>query len=150
MDLSGIHNEAAFTQSRPPLSAMGTASTKDFTFFNEQEVEQALSLGHADVLLLHDWPSGLIRPEEAADFEGQRRSPSHDLVGNDYARLLVEALQPRLVLCGHLHRRYASTVQHPGGQRSLVRCLASVEQGNDAFAIFQVRGETLQEVTMWK
>lgn len=146
--LSGIHREATFTKSRPPLASMGDVSNKDFTFFNEQDVERVLALGRAEVLLLHDWPAGIIPPEEAAGFQGQRRSTSHDLVGNEYARLLVDALQPRLVLCGHLHRRYARTLQHPSGQRSLVRCLASVEQGDDAFAVFQCQEGTLQEVAM--
>jgi len=146
--LSGIHREASFCKSRPPLASLGTASNKDFTYFNEQDVDRLLALGRADVLLLHDWPSDIIPDEEAADFQGQRRGASHDLIGNAYARLLVDALQPRLVLCGHLHRRYAGTLQHPGGQRSLVRCLASVEQGADAFAVFQVRGNMLHEVAM--
>ncbi len=145
--LSGIHREATFTKPRPPLASMRDVSNKDFTFFNEQDVDRVLALGHVDVLLLHDWPAGIIPPEEAVHFEGLRRSANPELVGNEYARLLVDALQPQLVLCGHLHRRYATTLQHPNGQQSRVRCLASVDQGTDAFAVFRVQGTTLQEVT---
>lgn len=96
-----------------------------------------------DVLLLHDWPSGVIAPEDTARFEGQRRSPSPETVGNEYARLLVDALQPRLVLCGHLHQHDAGTLQHANGKQTQVRCLASVEQGADAFAWFELRGGSL-------
>ncbi len=144
--LSGIHRDDCFTAPRPPLSALGAVSNKDFTYFNERDVERALELERADVLLLHDWPSGIIDPGDASDFQAQRRSLSHDAVGNAYARLLVDALQPKLVLCGHLHRRYQGGVQHPSGQRSQVRCLASVEQGADAFALFHVTSDAIREV----
>ncbi|QSQ25890.1 metallophosphoesterase [Pyxidicoccus parkwayensis] len=141
--LSGVYSEEHFTKQRPPLSALGSVSNKDFTYFNERDLEQALELKHADVLLLHDWPSGVITPEDAARFEGQRRSPSYDAVGNDYARLLVDALQPKLVLCGHLHQHYAGTLQHPSGKKTEVRCLSSVEEGWSAFAYYELAGESL-------
>lgn len=141
--LSGIHSEEAFRDARPPLSALGSVSNKDFTYFNERDVEQALELGHADVLLLHDWPSGIVDPKDATAFQGQRRSFSHDSVGNEYARLLVDALQPKLVLCGHLHRSYATEIQHPSGKKTSVRCLASVEQGREAYGYFGISGGSL-------
>jgi lariat debranching enzyme len=143
--MSGIYGEERFRAQRPPLSALGSVSNKDFTYFNERDVEQALELGHADVLLLHDWPSGIIDPKDAADFEGQRRSPSHDTVGNEYARLLVDALQPRLVLCGHLHKAYRTSIQHPSGKTTEVRCLASVGQGDGAYGVFHFKGESFHE-----
>ncbi|MFP2906097.1 metallophosphoesterase [Pyxidicoccus sp. 3LFB2] len=143
--VSGIHSPEHFRSARPPLSALGSVSNKDFTYFNERDLEQALELGPADVLLVHDWPSGIIDPADAAGFEGQRRSPSHDTVGNEYARLLVDALQPRLVLCGHLHKAYRATVQHPSGKTTLVRCLASVGQGDAAYGVFHFQGESFYE-----
>ncbi|MCE9670157.1 metallophosphoesterase [Myxococcus stipitatus] len=145
--LSGVHDEAAFTRRRPPLSRLGSVSNKDFTYFTEEDVERAMEAGTADVLLLHDWPSGVIAAEDGADFLGRRRSPSREEVGNPYARLLVDALRPRLVLCGHLHRAYRGWVEHAEDVRSRVCCLSSVEEGPGALAVFRVMGETLQEVT---
>ncbi|MCP3103645.1 metallophosphoesterase [Myxococcus sp. K15C18031901] len=145
--LSGIHDEAAFTRRRPPLSRLGSVSNRDFTFFTEEDVERAMEAGSADVLLLHDWPSGVIAAKDGAAFQGRRRSPSPEDVGNPYARLLVDALRPRLVLCGHLHRPYRGWVEHAEDVRSRVCCLSSVEEGPGAFAVFRVTGKLLQEVT---
>lgn len=145
--VSGIHEEAGFQKPHPPLSLLGTVSLKDFTCFNEEDIDRALSLERADVLLVHDWPSGIIATEDRGDFEQQRRSPNAEAVGNDYARLVAEALEPRLVLCGHLHKRYRGTLAHASGRVSQVCCLASVEQGADAFAVFHATPTGLHEVT---
>ncbi|MFY0562949.1 hypothetical protein ACN28E_03810 [Archangium lansingense] len=99
------------------------------------------------MLLLHDWPSGIIDPADAGDFEHQRRSPSHEAVGNAYARLLVDALRPRLVLCGHLHKPYRGYVRHPTGELTTVCCLDEVAQGPDSVALFQVTQAGIRELT---
>jgi Icc-related predicted phosphoesterase len=146
--LSGIHREDRFTSQRPDVSLTGTVSNKDFTSFNERDIERALDLGRADVLLLHDWPSGIVRPEDAADFEQQRRSPRYDTVGNDYARLLVEALQPRVVCCGHLHKAYRGVIPHASGPPTHVCCLASVDQDFGSVAVFHFNQGVLHELSM--
>ncbi|MCY1073229.1 metallophosphoesterase [Archangium lansingense] len=145
--LSGIHREERFQTPRPSVSLLGRVSPKDFISFTEQDVEQALALERADVLLLHDWPSGIIDPADAGDFEHQRRSPSHEAVGNAYARLLVDALRPRLVLCGHLHKPYRGYVRHPTGELTTVCCLDEVAQGPDSVALFQVTQAGIRELT---
>jgi hypothetical protein len=76
--LSGIHREERFQSPRPALSLLGRVPPKDFISFTEQEVEWALAFERADLLLLHDWPAGIIDPADAEDFEHQRRSPSHE------------------------------------------------------------------------
>lgn len=146
--VSGIYQEEAFRTARPPLSALGSVSNKAFTWFNERDIEQALELGRADVLLVHDWPSGIIGPDDDASFQGKRRSPNADTVGNEYARLLVDALQPKLVLCGHMHRSYRASVHHASGRTTQVRCLASVEQGLDALGVFHFKGDAHSETLL--
>ena len=61
-------------------------------------------------------------------------------IGNDWARLVVEALRPGLVLCGHMHTRHRATMPLPGGGVARVCCLAEVgERGSaDALAVFEV------------
>ncbi|NOK17096.1 metallophosphoesterase [Corallococcus carmarthensis] len=145
--LSGIHREDVFRTARPSLLDPRSVSHKAFAYFNEEDVDRAMGLRNIDVLLLHDWPSGLIAASDAAAFAHQRRSVSHDTVGNDYARMLVEALRPRLVLCGHMHRAYRATIRHPSGQVSDVACLASVRQGLESLAVFHVSSDRLTEVT---
>ncbi len=145
--LSGIYREEAFLRTRPPVERLGTVSPKEFAHFHEQDVEQALALERADVLLVHEWPSGVVAPADEAAFEQQRRSMSYDMVGNPYARLLVEALQPQLVLCGHMHKAYRGSIRHPSGQLSTVCCLDHVAHGQPSFAIFRVSQGEIREVT---
>ncbi|AGC45282.1 metallophosphoesterase [Myxococcus stipitatus DSM 14675] len=145
--VSGIHDAASFQKPHPPLSLLGSVSNKAFTFFHEEDIERALAFGRADVLVVHDWPSGIIATQDRGAFAQQRRSPDADAVGNEYARLLTEALQPRLVLCGHLHKGYRGVLAHTSGPPSQVCCLASVEQGAEAFAVFQVSSLGIREIT---
>jgi lariat debranching enzyme len=91
-----------------------------------------LTVEGPDILLLHEWPAGIIASEDEQEFEQQRRSLRYDRVGNDPARMLVDLLQPRLVLCGHMHRGYRRTI---GDTR--FACLAHVMHGDDAFAVFE-------------
>ncbi|WP_338866455.1 metallophosphoesterase [Myxococcus stipitatus] len=147
MGVSGIHDEASFQKPHPPLSLLGTISNKAFTYFHEEDIERAMSFGRADVLVVHDWPSGIIADEDREVLAQQRRSPDADAVGNEYARLLAEALHPKLVLCGHLHKSYRGALIHASGADSQVCCLASVEQGPEAFAVFQVSPLGIQEIT---
>ena len=128
------------------LARLGTVSPKSFAFFTEQDVERALAMERADVLVVHEWPSGVVDPSHEADFEQQRRSMRYDTVGNPYARLLVEALRPQLVLCGHMHKSYRGSIRHPSGQVSTVCCLDHVAHGQPSFAIFRVSEGEIREV----
>lgn len=136
--LTGIYSPGAFEGPRPGLDQMGRRSRKDFTYFTKNDVDRAAEFGSADVLLVHDWPAGVIDPAHAAEFYRQRRSPSYELVGNEYARLLMELLEPRLVLCGHMHRRYRNRVRLESGKVVDMCALANVDRGRDAAAVFHV------------
>lgn len=126
--LSGIHRPQTYHAGRPPLEAMGSASLKDFIGFTEAEVERAMGLGPADILLVHEWPEGLIEAPSLADSAAVGYRP----VGNAPARLLVELLSPKLVLAGHMHERHRGAIGS-----SPVVCLASVHQAMSSIAIFE-------------
>ncbi|PRQ09083.1 metallophosphoesterase family protein [Enhygromyxa salina] len=81
---------------------------------------------------MQHWPAGTIAPEDEQEFEQQRRSLHYERVGNEPARILVDLLQPRLVVCGHTHRRYRAN--HRRDELRLPRALLS---GADAFAVFE-------------
>lgn len=135
--LSGIYDQAHFQHERPPLSVIHQTSRKKYTYFNESDVDTLLKLATVDILLFHEWPSGIIAEQDDVAFLQQRRSLRSDLVGNDYARLLIDALSPRLVLCGHMHRRYRQTLNIQGRQVA-VECLASLHENEDGFAVFAI------------
>lgn len=130
--LSGIYHPGGFVTPRPGIARLNETSNKAYTCFLESEVEQALAYGKADVLLLHDWPAGLIEQP----------------VPNEYAWLLVEGLRPRLVLCGHMHARHGQRLSLPGNGVAEFCGLGSVEQGSAALAVFRIeRDGVLTEVT---
>ena len=95
---------------------------------NELEVERAMGLGPADVLLVHEWPEGLIETPSLADGGAVGYRP----VGNAPARLLIELLSPKLVLAGHMHYRHGGLIGS-----SPVVCLASVHEAMDSIAVFE-------------
>ena len=54
--LSGIYRPELFGISRPPVDEFDFRSNKEWIGWNEGDIERLLSLGEADVLLLHEWP----------------------------------------------------------------------------------------------
>lgn len=132
--LSGIYVDELYSEQRPGPDERVGVSNKDLVGFTEDELASLLD-GGADILLLHDWPEGMIPEERVQEFWGERRGQDP---GNAPARLLVEILKPKLVLCGHLHRRDAFSIPLDGGATAEVICLGKVGQGPDAFAVFEI------------
>lgn len=134
--LSGIHDEGTYQRGRPPIEDIRTTSLKSYVGFTEHEVQRAAELGPADVLLLHEWPEGLVEAPSLAELAAQGRPLTHREIGNAPARMLIELLQPKLVLCGHMHERRRAEIV-AGGARVLVHCLASMHEGREAVAVFE-------------
>lgn len=144
--LSAIFRAEQLTATRPGPEAFGRRANKEFIGFTEVEVEAMLALGGADIVMLHDWPAGLVRPEDMPAMRARASGLDCDEIGNDWARLVVEALRPRLVLCGHMHTRHRATICLPGGGVASVCCLAEVEAGPDAIAVFEVAHGEVREL----
>lgn len=136
--LSGIFHAKSFEVQRPSLAEMGRCSRKEFTYFRKDDVDRLANLESVDILVVHEWPDGIIDPKDALDFEHVRRSAKYEGVGNEYARLLMDLLEPRLVLCGHMHKRYGNRIALESGKMTAVRCLSHIGQGPDAVAIYRV------------
>jgi len=137
--VSGIYQEEKFQVDRPKVSQINSYSNKDYIAFTEAEIIQALDYKSTDILLLHDWPANIINPADAQQFEQQRRSRGYyDMVGNEYARMLVDELKPKLVVCGHLHKSYRNKISLTSENFTDICCLANVQSGADAIAIFHL------------
>jgi len=137
--VSGIYKPDLFSlPNRASVSEFSNHSNKEHIGFLESEIEQAMNYGHADVLILHDWASEIISPEALKIFQHKYSNARYESIGNEYARLLVEALQPKLVLCGHLHFKYRYALKLPHQFISQICCLANVQKGQDSLAVFRV------------
>lgn len=88
--LSGIYSPKTDANMRPN-------SIKVRTYSSNSEVAETLragsKVGQVDVLVTHDWPSGL--------------GLGH---GNDVVQQRTETLHPKLHICGHMHRAAERTI----------------------------------------
>ncbi|MHB8190924.1 MAG: metallophosphoesterase [Ferrimicrobium sp.] len=88
--LSGIYSPEADP-------ALRSKSLRMRTYFSNEEVDRTLdaasNLGGVDVLITHDWPSGLRL--------GRGNYPTRDL---------VEAIRPTLHLSGHMHSAFEGVI----------------------------------------
>ena len=135
--VSGIYKPDLFAgKSRPTLEEINDRPNKEYIGFIESEIERALNYNCADILLLHDWVSDIISPEALALFQQRYSNARYEQIGNEYARLLVETLQPQLVLCGHMHFKYRYSLPLSLEITSNICCLANVKQGKNAIAVF--------------
>jgi len=145
--LSGIFNQDKFADPHPRLEDLQFKKKKDYTYFNKEDVDRAVDLGRADILLLHEWPAGIIAERDSGLFEQQRRSMRYDSVGNEYARILIDLLAPHLVICGHMHKKYRNRIRLKSGAVVDVCCLSSVRQGHDSVALFRIADDgTIAEI----
>lgn len=141
--LTGIYSQLNHDKSRPPLANMPTASKKLWTYFNKGDVQllEQTAKQPVDVLLLHDWPQGLVT---AANVEALQRHNSRiaiDGVGNAVGSALIKKLSPQLVLCGHMHIAHSAVLRGKDGREIIVMCLASVLERLEAIAVFEVDAE---------
>ncbi|MFH1465442.1 MAG: metallophosphoesterase [Pseudomonadota bacterium] len=146
--LSGIFREDCWVVGRPPFGAMHREKKKRYVGFTQADVDRLLDLaeeGRPDLLLLHEWPRLALGPAEVAQlrmFVGDESNGDDDelpdlrrvgaVVGSAQALELALLLEPRLVLCGHVHAPLRATL--PGGIP--LRALANVEGGVGAVALF--------------
>jgi Icc-related predicted phosphoesterase len=104
----------------------------------DEEIMAAIELGPADILMIHEWPSGIYN----GDYSGMRRIQGE--VGSSLLRSLVDLLQPKLLVCGHMHRPYRTSILHTSGKTEVV-CLPHVEFGPESVAVFKVENGTMEE-----
>ncbi|MEW6736814.1 MAG: metallophosphoesterase [Acidobacteriota bacterium] len=136
--LSGIYREDKFTVTRPSIAEINRRSNKEYIYFTKDEVDKVLEFSTPDILMLHEWPANIIDDSDHKEFEQLRHALGYDDVGNEYSRLIIEMLEPRLVLCGHMHKRYRKRVTLESSKMVDVCCLANVEQGVNSVAIYRL------------
>ncbi len=132
--ISGIYAEPKFSSFRPDVDLCGTVSNKEFIYYNEQDIEKALEYERCDILMVHDWPMGIISKDDYPYFQGRRRSLNPEEIGCEYTFMVMEMLKPKIVACGHMHFKYFSSLNIKGNN-TRVCCLANVESGSDSVVI---------------
>ncbi|GII01361.1 metallophosphoesterase family protein [Planobispora takensis] len=97
---------------------------KDRNYYTRQELEQVAAAarrqGPVDLLLTHDWPSGIADPDLG------------EHVGRPELRDLCERVRPGWYFCGHMHRPNRASI---GPSR--VVCLGHIRSGPAALALLE-------------
>jgi len=108
-----------------PLQAPTTAATrKQAGYFRRPEVDRLRAERNLDLLLTHEWPRGL--------FARTPGKPVRPWMGNPLTRALVDEVQPKWLLCGHSHERFAATLHHGDGLETRVACLDEASEPEGA------------------
>ena len=139
--LSGIHAPRFFEQ---PLQRPRTLDTaKQAGYFRRAEAERVAALHDVDLLLVHEWPRGLVpRLREGELPPGGRPLPS-SWVGNPVTRRVVESVRPQWVLCGHSHRAFAATVNGGAGHPvTRIACLDQAARPDESLLWLEWEGRT--------
>lgn len=125
--VSGIYAPRFFEQ---PLQAPTNASlTKQAGYFRRVDLERMRSIQQPDLMLLHEWPKGLVRRGPGDPVLRAHRMP---WIGNPVMASQVELLRPRWLFCGHSHVPFATTVTHSDGGSTRVVCLDQASRAEGA------------------
>jgi len=145
--LSGIYSEKYFESNRPSIKDIASVSNRRFTYFNQYDIDVLLEYESCDILLLHDWPTGIIKQRDIEKFKHFNYDFEQDTIGNEYARLLIDALEPKVVICGHMHHAYERLISHASGQETKVHCLTSITQKESAYVMLENIGDDIISIT---
>lgn len=116
--------------------------------FTRKDLATLEGYSRPDVFLVHVWPAGLVRKEDHENGEPAHRKLRYQETGVKAVRELIETVKPKLVLCGHHHRRYQRWIEDHTGQNTLVQCLGEVRQGEQSLAVFRFEEGKIQEVAL--
>ena len=136
--LSGIFAPTSFERPLEPPRTLELARRAGH--FRRWEVEAVAQARDVELLLLHDWPSGLVR----RGIIGPEPTPPA-FWGNLQASQLVDALRPSWVLCGHQHRAWAGTLGR-GPKPTRVACLDEAERPAGAVLWMQLESGEIVRV----
>ena len=146
--LSGIHDDRYHDECRAAgqiVHTEDTAGQRALSCFTARDVERLQDVKHPHVLLLHEWPLGLVRPEDHEPGEPRHRRLRWGETGVRRLRALVEQVEPAVVLCGHVHRRYRRVIAGSGGTPINVHCMGCADDRGGC-ALFAFDGMRIEEI----
>ncbi|CAM3372429.1 serine/threonine protein phosphatase [Corallococcus sp. ZKHCc1 1396] len=135
--LSGIHAPRFIDQPLKRPTSLDTA--KQAGYFRTDEVARVAALQDVDLLLVHEWPRGIVQKARDERLAPERPLPS-PWIGNPVTRRLVDGLHPRWVACGHSHKPFAVSLEAHGRPASRVVCLDQAAKPDTAVFWWEFEG----------
>lgn len=112
--ISGIYR-SGYTESNKRTTAK---RLKDRCYFMMEDYDRLDKMTDIDVLLMHEWPTGLNLPENIAERFPEQRS--------DLMYQWIRKNQPKYVFCGHMHIPFEGKIGE-----SKVYCLSHIGMKGD-------------------
>jgi hypothetical protein len=133
--LSGIMAPKHFER---PLEPPRTKDThKQAGYYRKPEVVKMVAEARdVDLLLVHEWPKGLIRRSREQSLRAYRMP----WIGSPVTREVLERVRPAWLWAGHSHVPYATTFRHPDGQVTRVACLDQAARPEGAVFWLELEG----------
>ena len=130
--LSGIH-APRFIDTRL-LVPTTPALNKQAGYFRRSEVDAMHAARDVDVMLVHEWPRGLVARvrAEKAGIHRSLRAYRFPWIGNAITRDVVTSVEPKWLLCGHSHMALATTIEHASGAATHVACVDQAARSDGA------------------
>ncbi|WP_342381023.1 metallophosphoesterase [Myxococcus stipitatus] len=137
--LSGIHAPRFIEQ---PLRRPITQDLmKQAGYFRAAEVERVMPLRDMDLMLVHEWPRGIVQRAREENPTPPRPLPSY-WIGNPVTRKLVDTVLPRWMLCGHSHKAFAVTLEGVGRPATRIACLDQATRPEESVFWLEYEGRT--------
>lgn len=122
-----------------PLALPANAQTRKHAgYFRRDELAKLQGVKDVDVLLVHEWPKGLLRKTSS----GGRtlRAYRFPWIGNPASRDVMDHLQPSWVFAGHSHVPFATSIAYTNGRVTRVACLDQAAKPEGAVFWFEHEG----------
>ncbi len=140
--LSGIYAPRHFDT--PLLAPTSRETAKQAGYFRRPEAVALEAMGNADLMLVHEWPKGLVTRPKGVQVP-PLRAYRFPWIGNPVARQLVERIRPAWLMAGHSHVPFAATLGHSDGSVTRVACLDQAAKPEAAiFWVEWERGEAVR------
>lgn len=144
--LSGIYASGDYKKPHGERLPYERNDVRSIYHVRECDVQKLLRVeGGVDVGLSHDWPAGI---ELFGDYAGLFRDKPHflesaekDRLGSKPAAQVLDRLRPKYWFAGHMHVRFAASVQHEEDQslEDSMRSLSVDEELKKSLPIFKKR-----------
>lgn len=140
--LTGIFEPSTHEKMRPPVEIIEHQSNRAYIDFKQYEVDQLLEQADAgiDILLVHDWPRGLIHHQLWAMVRDHTHRQTTE-PGNEGAQLVVELLEPQVIAAGHMHMRLIDEGRYENEQPYIFAGLDHMRAKDNAVAFIRWDGQ---------
>lgn len=120
---------------KPLVLPSSQDTRKQAGYFRREEVAKLQGVKDVDLLVVHEWPKGLLRKTSSGG--KTLRAYRFPWIGNPVSRDVMDHLQPTWVFGGHSHVPFATSINYSNGRVTRVACLDQAAKPEGAVFWFE-------------